>query len=201
MYGGDLHESVEITRDESRGVHMQVRRNWASTIPKETRVIRTPLGLTMSYFNAINYSLPNDQSEKSSTFSSHGLVFPRASFIDVVGPEETMVFFLMGQYLKGSEGFWFPYLRTLPRPGSLTTSLYYEGADLEWLKGTSLWPAREQRMGGWKEKFDNSLKRLRESGFEGAEEYTWYVFYFPLLKIESSFASYLFMAGICISGH
>lgn len=135
----------------------------------------------MSYFNAIDYhssTSPStaDASKKGenppTTFSAHGLLFPRA-FIDAVGPEETTAFFLMGQYLKGEKGFWFPYLRTLPKPGSLTTPLYYEGADLEWLEGTSLWGAREQRVSIWREKYESSLGKLREVGLEGVEMYSW----------------------------
>lgn len=84
-----------------------------------------------------------------------------------------MTFFLMGQYLKGSEGFWFPYLRTLPQPGTLTTPLFYEGEDLEWLEGTSLWGARSQKVGGLKERFGRCFRCLCESGFGGVEGYTW----------------------------
>lgn len=134
-------------------------------------MIKTPLSLTMSYFDAIDYISLKDKSAES-PFSSHGVKFPRG-FIDAVGPQETMAFFLMGHYLKGSESFWHPYIRTLPAPGELTTPLYYEGEDLEWLQGTSLYAAREQRLEIWKDKYETGVKVLREWAFEDADKYTW----------------------------
>ncbi|KAI9931355.1 hypothetical protein ASPWEDRAFT_34063 [Aspergillus wentii DTO 134E9] len=170
--GGHLHESVQIAKDEARGVHLQVRKDWKSEVTRDTHIIKTPLPATMSYFNAIDHHLPTDDASKPATFSAHGLHFPRV-FMDAVGSEETSVFFLMGQYLRGSEGFWFPYIRTLPQPGSLTTPLYYEGEDLEWLNGTSLLPAREQKMKLFKDKYENGIEELRKAGVEDAEKYTW----------------------------
>ena len=125
-------------------------------IGKETTCIRTPLEVTMSYFNAISYNNSNI------LFSSHGVNLPQ-EFIDTVGPDETTIFFLMAQYLKGDQGFWYPYLRTLPQPGHLSTPLYYDDADeedLEWLAGTSLEAAREQRLGSWKERYSRSFNVL-----------------------------------------
>lgn len=184
---------MEVAHDESRGVHLRVRQNHAGPISRQTCVIKTPLPVTMSYLNAINYhpsakgngghisSSPGDSSVAATDvsldntpFSAHGLVFPRA-FIDSVSPDEVTIFFLMGQYLKGDRGFWYPYLRSLPQPGSLSTPLYYEGEDLEWLAGTSLVAAREHRLHAWKEKFRTSFGKLREAGFnDEVEKFTWY---------------------------
>lgn len=173
---GHLHESVQIARDDARGVHFQVRKDWQdSRVAKETRIIKTPLSSTMSYFNAIDHRLPEDESKPVAavdTFSAHGLHLPRA-FIDAVGAEEASVFFLMGQYLMEEKGFWAPYIQTLPQPGELTTPLYYEGGDLEWLEGTSLMAAREQKMKFFKEKYEFAIGELRKVGFEGMEKYTW----------------------------
>lgn len=178
--GGSLHEGVQIAQDDSRGVHLQVMRDWTpGSLAQDTAIIQTPLSLTLSYFNAIDHRLLSESHEDgavatttTTTFSSHGVVFPRA-FIDAVGPEETTAFFLMGQYLRGSTGFWYPYISSLPQPGKLTTPLYFYGQDLEWLEGTSLWPAREQRLQIWKDKYESSLQVLREVGFEDVGSYNW----------------------------
>lgn len=149
--------------------------NCAAGVQPGTCVIRTPLSLTMSYFDAVDFrpSIGNDNDDGIPFFSSHGVTFPR-EFIDAVGPEETTAFFLVGQYLRGPEGFWYPYIRTLPPPEELTTPLYYdEGEDLEWLRGTSLYAARERRMEVWKGKYENGVRVLRDLGVEGAEGYTW----------------------------
>ena len=168
--GGHLHESVQIAKDEARGVHIQVRKDWGDRIPKDTRIIKTPLSSTISYFNTIDYRGDKD----GVVFSAHGVHLPQA-FMHAVGPEEASVFFLMGQYLRGSEGFWAPYIRTLPQPGALTTPLYYgeENGDLEWLQGTSLVGAREQKMKLFKDKYEHAIGELRKVGFEDADRYTW----------------------------
>ncbi|BDD58341.1 hypothetical protein MAP00_003625 [Monascus purpureus] len=51
-------------------------------------------------------------------------------------------------------------------------------------------------MGGWREKFENSLKRLRESGFEGAEEYTWDLYLWALTIITSRAFSAKVLSGV-----
>jgi len=125
----------------------------------------------MSYFNAIEYC-PSIGGK--SPFSSRGLTLPRP-FIDVVGPEETTTFFLMGQKLKGPEGFWYPYIRTLPRADDITALLYYEQEDLTWLNGTSLYPAREQRIQHWRSNYESDMEVLKKSGMEGIDDYSWLV--------------------------
>lgn len=152
-------------------MHFQVREDWGSSIPKSTCIVKTPLSTTMSYFNTVDRRLHSDGPGEGA-FSANGVLLPPA-FIDAVGPGESTVFFVMGQYLQGSRGFWFPWIRTLPQPGALMTPLYYEGTDLEWLEGTSLLPAREQKMATMKKRYEDGYGKLRDSGFGDAERYTW----------------------------
>ncbi|KAL4921692.1 hypothetical protein BDW62DRAFT_174263 [Aspergillus aurantiobrunneus] len=163
-HGGDLHESVSIEHDGSRGTHLRVKGNGVSS---NTHIIKTPVATTMSYFNAV------DHRAGETLFPAHDLKFP-PTFIEGVGPEEVAIFFLVGQYLRGSESFWYPYLRTLPQPGSLTTLPYYEeDEDLEWLEGTSLVQARNQKVALLREKYESSFSELRKSGFQDAGKYSW----------------------------
>lgn len=57
QHGGHLDDRVQLARHESRGVHIQVKPDCASAggVPPGTCVIRTPLALTMSYFDAIDF--------------------------------------------------------------------------------------------------------------------------------------------------
>ncbi|PKY02612.1 SET domain protein [Aspergillus campestris IBT 28561] len=165
--GGDLHPAVQIARDDHRGVHLQVKQD-QPPLPSNTEVIHTPLAATLSYFNAIDHRPANS----AVAFPAHGFHLPQA-FVDAVGPEETSIFFLIGQYLRGEDGFWAPYLRSLPQPGDLTTPLYYEGGDLEWLGGTSLLAAREQKRVLLLGKYEAGVRELGRVGFEGVERFTW----------------------------
>lgn len=175
-HGGHIGDCVCIAQDASRGVHIQVKADCPEPISPETRVFSTPLEITMSYYNAIDY-----KSQKGS-FSSHRVTFPRA-FIDAVGPEETSAFFLMGQFLRGSEGFWYPYLRTLPQPGQLTTPLFFEEEDVDWLQGTGIPEASVYRYEVWDRKYEEAIAKLGEVGFNGWEEYTWCVFDFAHTRV------------------
>lgn len=131
----------------------------------------------MSYFNAIDYQ-PTSQKEGqkgANPFSSHGVHLPK-KLIEAIGPEETTAFFLMGQYLLKEDGFWFPYIRSLPRPKELTTPLFFreEEGDLEWLAMTSLAVSRERRLSIWRGNYERAFGMLKELGVEGADLYTWY---------------------------
>ncbi|KAL5340476.1 hypothetical protein BJX70DRAFT_108738 [Aspergillus crustosus] len=163
-YGGNLHENVYLSYDEKIGTHLRVKSNG---VPSNTHIINTPVVTTMSYFNAI------DHRAGETHFPSHGVNLPTA-FKEAVDAEEVAIFFLVGQYLRGSEGFWYPYIQTLPQPGSLTTLPYYtEDEDVDWLEGTSLAEARKQKIATLQNRYQSSSTELRKSGFEDAEKFTW----------------------------
>lgn len=142
--------------------------------------MKIPIELTMSYFDAIDYNMPDTSAAAATAattttpFCSHGVIFPK-SFMEAIGPEEAFSFFLMGQYLRGQDGFWYPYIRSLPGPGDLTTPLFFEEGqgDLEWLNGTSLAVSRERRLQIWKANYEKGHAMLKELGFEVVHLYTW----------------------------
>jgi hypothetical protein len=163
-YGGNLHENVHLSYDENIGTHLRVKSNG---VPSNTHIINTPVVTTMSYFNAI------DHRAGETHFPSHGVNLHPA-FIESVDAEEVAIFFLVGQYLRGSESFWYPYLQTLPQPGSLTTLPYYgDDEDVEWLEGTSLAEARKQKIALLQTRYEGSFSELRKSGYQGAEKFSW----------------------------
>ncbi|KAL4942509.1 hypothetical protein BDV06DRAFT_162254 [Aspergillus oleicola] len=163
-HGGNLHESASISYDESRGTHIRVK---SGGVSNNTHIIKTPVATTMSYFNAVEHRVGDTH------FPAHGLTFPHL-FIENAGPEEVAIFFLIGQYLRGSESFWYPYIRTLPQPGSLTTLPYYEDEEeLEWLEGTSLLAARNQKITQLREKYEGVFAELQKSGLGDAAKYSW----------------------------
>lgn len=185
QHGGRLDDTVHFAHDAQRGVHLQVKPTPSTTAAtKGTCVMKIPIRLTMSYFNAIDYQVspttPPKEGEGSNIFSSHGVHLPQ-KLIEAIGPEETTAFFLMGQYLLQQNGFWFPYIKSLPQKEELTTPLFFEEkeGDLEWLAMTSLAVSRERRLNIWKENYERAFKIMQELGVEGVEGYTWYVWTRP----------------------
>ncbi|KAJ5815156.1 hypothetical protein N7474_006933 [Penicillium riverlandense] len=197
-HGGSISDSVQVSQDSTRGVHLQVKADWPDPIPKETRVISTPVGITLSYFNAIDHQ--HQSSSNEILFSSDGLVFPRA-FIDAVGREETTIFFLMGQFLRGESSFWFPYLRTLPQPGQLTTPLFFGEEDVDWIQGTGIPDASVQRFRLWEGRFDASIAKLEEVEFENVDSYTWELYLWASTIISSRAFSSKVLAGAVPDGN
>ncbi|KAJ5415654.1 hypothetical protein N7465_004349 [Penicillium sp. CMV-2018d] len=188
QHGGTIDKSVRIAQDASRGVHLQVKADWPEAIPKETRVINTPIELSMSWYNAIGYESPRG------SFPKHGVDLPR-TWIDQVGPEETFAFFLMGQYLQGAEGFWYPYLRTLPQPGQLTTPLFFGEEDVDWIQGTGIPEAAVERIKIWEEKYDSGYLQLGEIEYPDCEQYTWELYLWASTIITSRAFSAKVLSG------
>jgi hypothetical protein len=169
QHGGRLHNDVQFSHDEQLGVHLQAKPEAVSgKVSPETCVMKIPIELTMSFFDAIDYKPEGN----TSPFASHGVVLPK-HLIERIGPEETTAFFLMGQYLRGEEGFWYPYIQSLPGPGELTTPLYFEDDDLAWLNMTSLAASREGRLQIWKTNYEKGYSILKESQIENAHFYSW----------------------------
>lgn len=189
QHGGRLDDTVQFVHDAERGVHLQVKPSTTGTAAavatKGTCVLKIPIELTLSYFNAINYqpaslSTTSQKEQSANPFSSHGLHLPQ-KLIEAIGPEETTAFFLMGQYLLQENGFWFPYINSLPRKEDLTTPLFFgEEEDLEWLGMTSLAAERERRLRIWRGNYEHGVGIMKEIGFKGVELYTWFVYIIPL---------------------
>ncbi|KAJ5138821.1 uncharacterized protein N7515_003669 [Penicillium bovifimosum] len=188
QHGGAVSKTVRISQDASRGVHLQVKADLPSAIPKETKVINTPISVSMSWYNAVGYESPHG------SFPKYGVDFPR-SWIDQIGPEETSAFFLMGQYLRGEEGFWYPYLRTLPQPGQLTTPLFFGEEDVDWIQGTGIPEASVERIRIWERKFDEAITLLEESGFLDCERFTWELYLWASTIITSRAFSAKVLSG------
>ncbi|CAI7604500.1 unnamed protein product [Penicillium bialowiezense] len=178
QHGGTFDKTVRITQDALRGVHMQVKADRPDAIPRETRVINTPISVSMSWYNAIGYECPKG------SFSKHGVDFPR-QWIDEIGPEETFAFYLMGQYLRGQASFWYPYLRTLPQPGQLTTPLFFSEEDVDWIQGTGIPEASVERIKVWDQKYDDAITKLEAFGFLDCGAFTWELYMWAATIITS----------------
>ncbi|KAI9730771.1 MAG: hypothetical protein M1818_008051 [Claussenomyces sp. TS43310] len=175
LNGGVLHARVEVYNDRTYGISFRVRQSShlthprmngvdeasggqptdsllaePATLPANTPIVSCPFMLSLSYLNALD-AFPTLRSH-SPTFPEELLALANTGRAHVVGN-----FFLVQQYIMGSDSFWSPYVRALPQPdepGKLGTPLYYKDADREWLRGTPLQNALKERERKWQEDWD-----------------------------------------------
>ena len=164
--GGRLHDAVEITASNSTGYSLQVREG--QTLPSQSEVVSCPHNLTISVMDMDWASDPWPERLVSRWRSS---------------PEVLTRYFLMEQYLKGTESFWWPYIQMLPQPHRvdlLNTPMWYEDSDCAWIRGTNLEGSRIAREAAWRKEFNQGLELLSSSGGHLralTSQYDWYVYF------------------------
>lgn len=160
--GGFIHQDIEISHSDEVGFHVLVAEG--KTIQKGTRVISCPMSTTLSILNVLN--IP--------PFDGHGTTFPQA-FIDTQSVETLQHFFLVEQWLLGSNSWWAPYLSTLPDPETASRMYFTDEEDLKWITGTNLKASLARLHEKRWELYETALKQLRHLNWPNAmgEKYTW----------------------------
>lgn len=125
--GGHLSPDVDIVFTSSLGYHCRAIRRLSSAV-----VAQCPLSLTLSYLNLDHTQsiVPHVQS-------------PLAKCLGQLS-NNVLTYLLLVEQRLGSEkacSKWSPYLACLPEPGTMTTPLWFDHADMQSLAGTNL--ARE----------------------------------------------------------
>lgn len=164
--GGHIHPHVEIASDPVTGRHMRVING--HNIPTESLVVSCPHELTISWLNIIKGSEP---------FLGQ---FALEEAYHAVNQVVLVRFFLVNEYLKGKESFWWPYIQTLiqpPEAHSLGTPLYYDDNDWAWIRGTNLEHAARKTESMWHLEYDEVIQSLVPMDGSHADEWTW-----PLYK-------------------
>ncbi|KAM5442013.1 hypothetical protein MferCBS31731_002842 [Microsporum ferrugineum] len=171
--GGGLNSSVEIYRDAEKGACLRVRNNEA--LDASTVVASCPISATMSIINVKNLDpeLPPHDFRCSERLSQS------------VRKAVILAFFVAHQQLKAKDSHWWPYLATLPRAGELTSALFYQGEDLEWLRGTGFYHARQIYHDAVKTEYDAAISILRKEGCPLVESYSWNIFCWAYTVIAS----------------
>ena len=163
--GAVFHESVEVAFAPDHGSYLRVKPT-SSGLLSGKAALRCPTSCTLSFLNAVSHV----------GFANHrSCPFP-PSFVEAVDRHTVTVFFLVQQYLLGSESYWAPYLKSLPQPGEierLATPLWFTVQETEWLQGTNLHGAREMREKEWRRKFERGGLMLERADWKVEEEYTW----------------------------
>ena len=161
--GGQISRFLELADGASHGYYIRVRKD-SEPIVSKACIINCPYALTLSYLNATN----------THPFQSHGDSLPEP-FLQEMDRHTVTVFFLMLQYLKREESFWWPYIRTLPQPEEskkFGTPTWFSEEDRFWLLGTDLEESSLTRIAIWKSDWERALQLLRRLAWS-VEAYTW----------------------------
>ncbi|RMD42125.1 hypothetical protein DV735_g3008, partial [Chaetothyriales sp. CBS 134920] len=161
---GYIHPNVKIAHTPLKGFHMLVTEG--KQIQAQTRIVSCPMKATISVLNALDVE----------PFHSHGTKFPQAFLKNnITRPEMIQAFFLMDQYLRGSDSWWAPYIKTLPSPQDVCHMQFNSAEDAAWLEGTNLKSGFETQTAKWQDLFTRGLRSLKFLGWPRALEgmYTW----------------------------
>ncbi|KAM0335018.1 hypothetical protein ACHAQA_000052 [Verticillium albo-atrum] len=163
-HGGELHPSVEIFNDTNTGNSFRVRAGQKLS-PGDT-IVTCSLDLTLSYLNTLD-------------LTTHGHVSHDVSpplpqeLLDGVPPHVIARFFLVKQYLLGSESFWYPYISMLPQPDHLSSwSLppLWPSDDIELLDDTNIHTAVSEIKARLKTEYKQATPLLKS--LPNSQDYT-----------------------------
>ncbi|KAL9620699.1 MAG: hypothetical protein Q9160_004835 [Pyrenula sp. 1 TL-2023] len=170
---GYLSEEIELSKDQEKGFCIRAKSN--SVISAGSLIARCPITATLSVLNALD----------APGFSCHGTVFP-AKFLEL-NCFTIQCFLLMDQYHFGSKSYWYPFFQTLSPPSEVGEFTPFQRQDLEWLDGTNLASALQNRLDDWRTDFDLGLALLRKLNFQRAIDgvYTWDMFRWAAMVFSS----------------
>jgi len=154
--GGYLHPEVAIAEDVENGLHFK-----AQADVHGGDICRCPTSLSMSILNATS---------DGNTLAAHLLKY-RDKHITI---QTISYVFLVEQRLLEDESFWSPYIRSLPKEDDLTLPLYFDADEMQWLEGTNLHRAVEERRKQWRDDWQKALNVLERQGLEYSK-ISWYV--------------------------
>ncbi|KAH6845600.1 hypothetical protein B0I37DRAFT_356046 [Chaetomium sp. MPI-CAGE-AT-0009] len=177
-HGGKLHPSLEIYNDPVTKYSIRVKPSAdgdgaGGTLQPGFRAITCPLATTLSYLNAL-VDGPILDATTSPAASPKAGAFP-PSFIQSVPPHVLGRFFLIKEYLKREDSFWWPYLATLPSPDQIASWLlpaFWPDDDVAYLEGTNAHVAIEEMQANVKAEFKQARKLLKDEDFPNVAAYS-----------------------------
>lgn len=164
--GGNLSPAVEIYYDPVTGHSFRVR-DGHSLQPGDA-IVSCPLNITLSYLN----TLDQDLTAHGIPSPSHrtGEPFPQ-EFLQALEPHVAARFFLIQQYLLGSQSFWYSYIRTLPQPDDLSAWAlppFWTSDDIDLLDGTNAHVSLHEIKTRLRREHKNAVAALQSTSFAGS---------------------------------
>ncbi|OTB04555.1 hypothetical protein M426DRAFT_152616 [Hypoxylon sp. CI-4A] len=158
--GGSLNPAVEIYHDELTKGSFRVKDS--CSVGVDEAIVTLPLSKSLSYLDAIDRHPDFTYSSGSSNDIKD--YFP-TKFLQEVPPHVVGRFFLMQEYLRGSESRWWPYIRTLPQPEHMSNTLpvLWPSDDIDTLRGTNAFVAIQEIKSNLKKEYKHAMKLLPDS--------------------------------------
>ncbi|KAL2150475.1 hypothetical protein VTH82DRAFT_7038 [Thermothelomyces myriococcoides] len=175
QHGARLHPSVEIYLDPASKYSLRVGPSAAEGLQPGFAAVSCPARITLSYLNAL-VDGPLDLATRSARLGQEaaaGAFPPR--FTKAVPPYVLGRFFLIKEYLKGKDSFWWPYIATLPSPeqvGAWALPPFWPDHDIAYLEGTNAHVAIQEIQENVKREFKQARKLLKEEDFPDLAAYT-----------------------------
>ncbi|KAK4034700.1 hypothetical protein C8A01DRAFT_38859 [Parachaetomium inaequale] len=169
QHGAELHPSLEIYHDDISKYSLRVKPS-AEGLQPGFGAVSCPAATTLSYLNAL-VDGPIDPSSPSP--QQTGAFPPR--FTQSVPPHVLGRFFLIKEYLKAEDSFWWPYLATLPSPEQVSAwalPAFWPDDDIAYLEGTNAHVAIDEIQANVKREFKQARKLLKEEDFPDVATYT-----------------------------
>ncbi|KAL2161755.1 hypothetical protein VTH06DRAFT_7537 [Thermothelomyces fergusii] len=169
-HGARLHPSVEIYLDPVSKYSLRVSPSAAEGLQPGFVAVSCPARITLSYLNAL-VDGPLDRPGQETTPA--GAFPPR--FTQAVPPHVLGRFFLVREYLKGKDSFWWPYIATLPAPEQVAAWAlppFWPDHDIAYLEGTNAHVAIQEIQDNVRREFKQARRLLKEEGFPDLPAYT-----------------------------
>jgi len=159
--GGYIHPGAEMVEDAENGIHFRARRSLPASSVQDVTICTCPLSLSLSHLNVTS------QDERRGLPPVHDVAGNIASqLLGSLALNAVAYFFLVEQRLLGERSFWEPYISCLPKEDQLGTPLYFSQEDLDWLRGTNIYAAVDQRRVMWEQEWKAGCDVLRSRGFD-----------------------------------
>ncbi|KAK0736040.1 hypothetical protein B0T21DRAFT_366177 [Apiosordaria backusii] len=169
-HGATLNPSLEIYEDDITGYSLRVKPSANERLAPGFCAVSCHVAITLSYVN----SLIDGPIDNSARHHEQGPAFP-SQFMSSNPPHVIGRFFLVKEYLKGKDSYWWPYISTLPQPDRLNTwalPAVWPEDDIECLEETNAHVAVCEIQANIKKEYKHARKILKEEDFPGWQEYT-----------------------------